>query len=284
LAIALSSFKYSDGKTETFKFALTPELVPTVTFTGSDQKQTLYTWDVATSHIATEQGPNGNWTYHIGDITQDFGQPPISRSSPDGKTEGMAVDNKMGIYTARDINGTTTVTHVFETPGLLYHKVKSIETTSNGVTSTIYKASYDEAGNLIRKIDENNIITAYKYDATGNQLIEKVGLSTDPAVLVALAKQEKVLLERLKQYPQGSTQRMGVLNDLVIFYICKALDFNKAKALEGLMTDRDEIYNLKLFLATCDPSHTAEQRNSMLAELVKEYPDKKDYTENLVIK
>jgi len=284
LAIALASFKYPDGKTDAFKFALTPRLVPTLTFTGPTQQQTIYTWDAATNHIATEQGPDGNWTYKVGAITSQFGLPSLSRTDAQGKTEGISVDNNVGTYKVWDTDGVTTITHVFESPGPLYQKLRSIEKTANGVTTTIFKAYYNAEGNLIRKIDENNIITSYKYDATGNQLVEKVILSTDPAVLAALAKQEKVLLERLKHYPQGSTQRMGVLNDLVVFYICKALDFNKAKALEGLMTDRDEIYNLKLFLATCDPSHTAEQRNFMLAELVKEYPDKKDYTENLVIK
>jgi len=99
LAIALSSFKYPDGKTDTFKFAVTPQLVPTLTFTDPDQKQTVYTWDVATDHIATEQGPDGNWTYKVGATASEFDLPPISRTSPDGKKEGMAVDNEMGAYT-----------------------------------------------------------------------------------------------------------------------------------------------------------------------------------------
>ena len=283
LAIALSSFKYPDGKTETFHFELTPERVPTLTFTDPDQKQTVYTWDAATSHLATEQGPDGNWTYKIGDVTQDFGMPPISRTSPDGKTEGMTVDSKMGAYTAQGADGVTTVTHVFETPGPLYHKVKSVETTTNGVTITVYKASYDEAGNLIRKIDENNIVTTFKYDAEGHEAGQHVSLSTDPTVLAALAAQEKALLNQLKKI-KNKSDATSVLQDLSIFYISKSLQFDKAAALMPLMTDREQIYNLKLLLAVSNPNLPVGKRNSMLAELVNEFPDKKAYTENLIIK
>ena len=73
---ALTSFKYPDGTMDMFKFVLTPDLVPTLTFTDKNKLQTLYTWSAAaTNHIVTEKGPRGDWTYKIGEITQDFGLP-----------------------------------------------------------------------------------------------------------------------------------------------------------------------------------------------------------------
>jgi hypothetical protein len=98
-----------------------------------------------------------------------------------------------------------------------------------------------------------------------------------------LATQEKALLNKLEK-AEMPIDRLGILNNLVIFYIVKDLDFDKAKALESLMTDPDEIYNLKLELAVCNPSHTAEQRNSMLSDLIEEYPEKRNITAKLLIK
>lgn len=277
LAIALSSFKYPDGKTEAFQFTLTPERVPTVTFTDPDQKQTVYTWDAATDHIATEEGPKGDWTYKIGDIIADFGLPPISRTNSDGKTEGMAIDTKMGTYTSQAANGVTTITTVFESPGPLYNKVRSIEKVSNGKKTTVLKAFYSETGKLIRQLDARGFIISYQYDANGKRIGRSISLSQDPVFLASLAIQEKMLLEKLK----GATTQQGrdaILNDLYIFYVGKSLDYNKAETLLNLMTNKDEIYNLKLCLAT-NPSYPAEKQNEMLAQLVQEFPDKKSYTE-----
>src|ERR1700722_11303316 len=53
---ALSSFKYPDGRIETFKFALTPQLMPTLTFTNGDKQQAIYTWDAVSDYITSEQG------------------------------------------------------------------------------------------------------------------------------------------------------------------------------------------------------------------------------------
>jgi len=280
---ALSSFKYPDGSMETFNFSLTSDPVPTLTFTNSDHLSTLFTWDVATNHLATERGPYGDWNYKIGAITQPFGLPPISMMSPDGRNlTTLIIDTKMGTYTKTDSDGTTTVTQFFETPGPLYQKVRKIEQIVGKATTLLYSAGYDEAGRLIRKIDENGRLTTYKYDSGGNLIGQHISIAPEPGLLQSLANEENELLKRVKT-ATTLTDRNSALHDLIIFYAAKALDFNKEAALLNIVTDRNDIYNLKLFLAISNPNNPVEQRNQMLAQLAQEFPDKKVYTENLMI-
>src|SRR5262249_27991318 len=128
LVQSLSTFKYPDGTMDTFKFIFTEDHVPTLTFTDRGKKQTLYSWDPATNHIASEKSPLGEWTYQVGDATQNGGVPTITRTNTaDHKTESMAIDPQIGSYTKQLADGTTTITHIFETPGPLYNKVQKIE-------------------------------------------------------------------------------------------------------------------------------------------------------------
>jgi YD repeat-containing protein len=195
---ALSTFKYPDGTIDTFKFGLTTDLVPTLTVVDKDKRQTVYTWDANTGHLATEKGPNGDWNYNIGTTTQPFSVPPISRTSSDGKRESVAIDTRNGTYTVQNADGTTTVSKVFETPGPLYHKLRSLEKVSNGVTSALYKASYDEAGNLIREMDDNGWVTTFSYDSTGKKTAQQTTLSSDPNFLSITAAKRDALIKRLK--------------------------------------------------------------------------------------
>jgi YD repeat-containing protein len=272
LAIALSSLKHPDGKTETFKFVLTPDLVPTVTFTSPDQKQTAYTWDAATNHIATEQGPDGNWTYKIGDVTQDFGLPSISRTSPNGKTEGMAVDTKMGTYSSQATDGVITVTHVFETPGPLYHKVQKVEKIDGKTTTLTYHASYDELGRLIRKIDGKGFMTTYAYDEAGKITSQSVSLT--PEKQKQLQTKEQALLKALTT-TSSAPDRENVAKTLGYFYIHELGDSSKALALLPQISDPNSRFLLRLH-AIYYGNLTAEQKKQSYQQLVSDFPDSKN--------
>ena len=281
LAIALSSFKYPDGKTETFHFELTPERVPTLTFTDRDQKQTVYTWDAATDHIASEEGPKGNWTYKVGEIAGPFALPALSRTNSEGKTEGMAVDNKMGIYTAQGKNGATTVTHVFETPGPLYHKVKSVEQISNGQTTTIYKASYDETGRLIRKIDQKGFTISYTYDENGKFLKTTVKPPTDPAILAALKQKEVTFLQQLARVSDPEL-RGDLLEQLAFLYIHDFGVPEKALALLPQITNRKQAFNVRMHAIDGDNNLTGQQKAEKFKVLLQEYPEEEHLLDILI--
>ena len=281
LAQALSSFKYPDGKTETFKFVLTPDRVPTLTFTNKDNQSTLYSWNATTNHLATEKGPQGNWTYTIGDVTQEHGVPPISRRSSDGKTEGLVIDSKMGTYTAQAADGVTTVTHIFETPGPLYNKVKSVEKTTNGVTTTIYKASYDEAGRLIRKIDENGFIYNYAYGESDKVSQASVSPPSDPQIVTMLKAKEASLLTALGKV-SNHTDREDLMEELAFFYIYKMGDTTKALALLPKMTNRLQIFNIKMQAIMGDRSLAPSKQAEQLQLLLKDYPEQKEMLSQII--
>jgi YD repeat-containing protein len=187
------------------------------------------------------------------------------RTNPKGLTQGLSVNLRTGVYTSELNSSTSIVTHVFKTPGHLYNKISYIERIVSGVPKTVYRASYDSAGHLIRKINENNIVISYTYDNAGNKIGEQVSLSSDPAILADLAHQEQGLIATLNEAndTHDARKKLGALNDLMIFYIAKD--------------------NLKLYLAISNPSHTIDQRNAMLNDLVKEYPDKTDYTSRFMM-
>jgi hypothetical protein len=278
---ALTSFKYPDATTDTFKFVLTPARVPTLTFNDKDKHQTLYTWDAASNYIATETGPQGDWTYTIGAATQDFGVPPISRTSSEGKTEKIAVDNKMGTYTSTAADGVITVTHVFETPGPLYHLVHKVEKMEGKTTKTIFHASYDEDGRLIRSIDENGFVNTFSYKANGDVVKGPRLPPSDPDSLAALKTTEATLLSRVN-ISISSEAKCERLQDLAFFYIFKMGDCQKALSLVPLETNRLDACDIQI-AATCNnPFLSDNQKADQLDKLVDLYPERKLNLQSLV--
>jgi len=278
---ALSSFKYPDGKSETFHFALTPDRVPMVTFTDPAQKQIVYTWDTATAHIATEKGPEGNWEYKIGVITQDFGLSPISRTSSDGKSEGITVDSKMGTYTSTGTDGVTTVTHVFETPGPLYHKVQQIDKVKGNTQSLIYRASYDEVGRLSREVDDKGYITNYAYAPNGNSFVKTHAMTTDKYTLAALALKEKELLAQIAE-SKDPAQRGDLVEQLGFFYAHQMQEPEKALELVGLTTNKQQIFNIKAHAIEGNFKLSDAQKIEALTNLAKEFPEQQHLIATLI--
>jgi YD repeat-containing protein len=183
----------------------------------------------------------------------------------------------LGSYTEQALDGTTTIYHVFESPGPLYNKVRSIQKASNGTFTTVYQAAYDETGRIIRQVDEKGHVTSFGYDANGNQIVEHVELSHDPALLASLAAEEKVLVEKVKQ----SNASYYPLQDLFEFYIGN-LQFDKAAGLLPLATIREQVYDMKLDVVVTNPNLSLADKTQKLALLIKEFPDKKVVTENFM--
>jgi len=271
---ALSSFGYPDGKSDTFKFTLTPDRVPTLTFTDRDGQSTLYSWDTATDYLVTEKGTQGDWTYKVGEITQDFGLPPISKIGIDGKMEGVTVDTKMGIFTTQGTDGVTTVKHVFETPGPLYGKIQKIEQISGKTTSLVYRASYDEAGRLIREMDDKGFSKCYTYDDAGKLIGKSLLKTKNSQILADFKKQEANLLSAVTAAQDSETRQLA-LENLAIFYIDQVKDTSKALALASQFTDKDKLYLIKRITVNHDDSLSYKQKIAGYIQLEKEFPEKK---------
>ena len=287
LVPTLSSWKYLDGKKDIFKFGLTPDRVPSLLFTDRDLAQTTYLWDGGTSTLISEQGPKGDWKYQVGAITSQLGLPALTRTDPKGKTEGIAIDTQMGTYTSQAENGATTVSHVFETPGPLYHKIKSVDRTLNGITTSIYKASYDELGRLIRRQDAKGFITTYVYGDGKDPISQHASLSDDPLLKKDLLAKENSLINAFKAAPIGrgksKFERDGAIQDLVLFYIFNDLDFQKPLPFIDKISDRNRVFNVRLALITGNPNLSRSERNRALNNLSTTFPERKDYIEKLLL-
>lgn len=149
--------------------------------------------------------------------------------------------------------------------------------------------SFNEQGKRTREYDSlRRNIGLYTYDSTGKPTGQQTILPDDPDLRATLAAREKEYLAKLEiananQTPVHDQQRNQALQDLVIFYTCQSLEFDKAANLQFALTDRNEIYNLKLTLALA-ASKTYAERNKKLEGLIQEFPEKKAFTENLMIK
>ena len=268
---ALSSFKYPDGKMDTFKFALTPDRIPTLTSTDKDGKQTLYAWDAATNHLVTENGAEGSWKYKIGEITQDFGQPPVTRTNSNGKSESVAVDNKAGTTTETALDGEVTVRTVFKTPGPLYDKVRQITDTPDKTTSILLRFGYDETGRLIREIDDNNFTTVYTYDAAGKVAKQIVLPPSDPAIVAKLQAREKVLLGDVAK-AKTPADKDNAIRELAMFYIYRMGDIDKALGLAQGLSHPDWAYEIKMYAILGNRNLTSAERVIQLKALLTNYP------------
>ena len=280
LVSSLSAFHYPDGNTEKFKVLLAPpDLVPTFEFTDVNKKDVLYTWDAASGHIVSEKGPGGDWIYKIGDVADKFGVPSILRTNADGKSQGMAIDTKTGTYTATNLDGSTTVTHVFETPGPLYYKVHDVERIVNGKNSTLYKSSYDENGKMIQSIDPNGFTVSYKYDTNGHEVSRHTTLPTDIEVIQRLKKTEESLVSELKNAPD---EKDYYIEKLAMFYIYQELDSNKASALIPLVTEPSLIYRIQLHEIEGNPDATEAEKAFRLKPLLASFPEQAGQTTTLI--
>jgi YD repeat-containing protein len=277
---ALSSFKYPDGKAEIFKFVLTPDLVPTLTFTDKSKQTTVYTWDPATDHLVSEEGPQGNWLYKVGAISQQYGVPPISRVSPDNKTEMIAIDQKKGTYTRQMPDGTTLITHIFETPGPLYQKVRNIEKITGKTTTLIYSASYDEMGHLIREVDGGGHITKLTYDSQGNLRSSITSLSTDPEILEQLNNKGRQLTDKIAS-STSTEDKQNAIRNLVQYYLFDMLDYTKAKDLISQL-DHKHAFVVLVQSIGFDQTTSSEQKVAAYQSLLKDYPEYKERLDFLI--
>jgi YD repeat-containing protein len=280
----LSAFKFPDGKTETFKFGLTPDFAPTLTFTNTVHQTTVYNWDAASNHLVSEQGPGGNWTYRIADPTQEFAVPVISRISSDNKAESISIDMKMGAYTRQMADGTTTVTHIFETPGNLYNKVEKIEKVSqiDGKTTSaiIYRASYDETGKLIRSVNENGYITTFNYNEHGQLTGRAMSLPVDPQLLLKLQEKGNKLMDLVARATNGEGRQEAV-RDLAQYYLFDMLDKKKASDLISQL-DHKHAFIVRVQSIGFDESLNPSQQAAHYQELSSDYPEYKERIDFLI--
>lgn len=274
---ALSIWEYPDGKKDLYEFAVTKDLNPTLKCTDKDGLVNNYQWDAKTGWIVSDSG----WKYKVESNGSGM-RPKLRRYNDKGQEEFVIVDNRNGVFQQKDIKEGTRVTEVFRTPGPLYGKVRKIENMlPDGTKKLVYQAAYDERGRKIRTIDEQGTSMVFKYNPSGKLIATRTSLSAD--FLTELKKKETQLLAELeKEKNQG--QRGGMLHELWIFYVVEMRDIKKAAALLNVIKGGESRFSLKLSLIISNPDMVFERRNAQLTQLIQEYPDKREYIENLITK
>ena len=280
LAPALSRLVLPDGRAQSFEFDLTDERAPRLTAKSADGIGAAYTWDAASRHLATEKNSAGEWHYQIGEIKDPFGMPTITRTDNGDKSESTSADVKEGVYTSKGANGSMTITHVFKAPGPLYDKVQKVEKVEGGVTSTIYRAIYDDTGKLIRETNAQGRVTTFAYDEHGKLKGKSFSLTKDPEILLRLHAQEEELSKRIAE-ADDVEMKQEAIRDLAAFYLRVMRDKEKAASLISQI-DHDHMYILRVQGIDAEESSTPLQKAEQFRQLLTDYPDHKSTLDALI--
>ncbi len=275
---SLGSWNWPNGETEKFEFNTTEDATPRLVFTDREKIETLYTWDAATGRLLTE----GDWKYEVvGKMNEPSALPAVYRVNSDGKKEGMAVDAPLGIYTKLDGAGAETITYTIHEPGPAYSKVQKIIRKTEQSEKTVYKASFDEIGRLVREIDEDGFTTTYSFGKDGKFLGRTIARPTDKNILEALATKEAALLEAVAK---ATTEKAkgNALQILGFFYIHKVGDHEKALNLLPQMSNRQQQFNIRTHAIEKNISFNGYQKAAQFTKLLQEYPEENKLLELLI--
>ncbi|MDR0532546.1 MAG: hypothetical protein LBH01_01170 [Verrucomicrobiales bacterium] len=272
---ALSVWAYPDGKKDTYEFAVTQELQPTLKRTDKDGSSKAYQWDAKTGFIVSD----GDWKYKV----ENNGQlPKLRRYNDKGQEEYRIVDNRNGVVDQKSIEEGTRITETFKTPGPLYGKVRKVENIlPNGTRKTVYQAAYDEKGRKIRETDKDGFTKVFKY-GKDNQIISLKRIApTDKDFLKSLKLKEQELMKAIAAADTLGKKNEALLN-LGFFYVHEMKDLNLALKLLSKVEEPNVRYNIKLHKINYDPELSRSQKIQGYQQLAKEFPKKEKFLSSMI--
>lgn len=144
---SLTKLKLGLGFEQVIDYALDDTLEPTIKITGDGQTRTMK-WDPMTRFISMD----GDWKYQIDPGATRYVNAAITRKTADGRREYWFKNLASGkeIYTLP--NGAER-TKAWFTSGALAGRIREVSDSngrSNGAKSVVYKAYFDEKGNILR--------------------------------------------------------------------------------------------------------------------------------------
>jgi YD repeat-containing protein len=264
LAPTMGTFTWPNGKSDTFKFSVADDLTPELTMIDAGGQKNTYTWDVA-GHILSDN----DWKYTVGDILPNSNLPALRRTNAQGQSEGVSIATRTGVITETNLQGVVTTTKIFRNPGPYFNKVREISQTTNGVTRVLERRSYDEAGRLIRSMDESGTITTFTFDNTGKLLHQAV--TVDPKVLAQLQQKAAEMLKVIA-VTTDLEDKDYLEQELGFFYIHKMKNYQKALAMAEALPDPQVGYPVCTQAIFYDDSLTAEQKIVQYQKLLPLYP------------
>ncbi|MBE2204059.1 MAG: hypothetical protein IAE94_06965 [Chthoniobacterales bacterium] len=147
---AVGTITLPNGAKKAFDYAPNEKLEPTISIVNSGESPRIITWNPSNRVIISD----GPWKYDVTSPEIPGHNAAIGRIREDAKDkkEFWHYDIAKGEERSVALNGATTTKKWF-TSGLLNGKLRSIETTAaNSSSHTLTTYSYNESGDLIRKI------------------------------------------------------------------------------------------------------------------------------------
>lgn len=266
---SLSEWKFPDGSSESYAFAVTPEVVPSLKVTDSQKVGTTYTWDPYNGHILSD----GEWTYTIGDVKEPYGLPKIERTNAKAQNEFTFTDLKTGITDRQTLDDGHRITQVFSSPGVLYGKVRRVEEVdSKGNKQSILQLDYDDQGRIYRKIDDTGFAIVFSYGKEGRVKSEQIFPPHDPLILGKLASKEKDLIKSIASASTNALKQ-DRLQELAFFYLFDMHQTRKALELASRFTDKQMLFHLKLASIADEPTLNYDQKIMGYRKLITEFPE-----------
>jgi hypothetical protein len=269
---ALNVWVYPDGKKDTYEFAVTKEVEPTLTMTNKEGVVKNYQWDAKTGWIVSDR----DWRYKI---ESNGERPKLRRYNDKGEEEFVIVDSRNGIYQQKSIGEGSKITEVFKIPGPLYGKVRKIENVlPDGIKKTIYQAVYDGKGKLLQttRVNDKGISIIYKF-STNEKIIDiimKRPVDTN-MMLIEFKNKEDKFLEKILNAP-NETRIGDALQELGFFYIHEMGLPEKALALLPKTSNRRQRFNIQFHAIEGAYNLNYKQKIGQLERLLKEYPDQQE--------
>jgi hypothetical protein len=158
---SLHLISYPDGKKQTFDFAVTEKMLPSLKITDTNGKERMIVWGLDGRMLQ-----DGVWSYMITPSKVAGANAAIERTNHQNQKESWFKDDPNGKETTIALDGTKTERTWF-TSGLLAGKTRKEITLLNNKIVNQNNWKYDEKGLLIRSIQDG---TARDYDAMGRQI------------------------------------------------------------------------------------------------------------------
>ena len=180
----LEEVKWPSGRKESYQWSFCSKGNPILKMVTKEGREESFSWDRKEGYILTDRV----WGYTIEEMEpekelkeDEVPLVKISRVNKFGQKESYFNDKEKGEVTTERADGLKILLTRFVTPGKIYHKTRKIEHTEKGTTKTVYQASYDEGGRLIREIDAMGNETKFSYvlEGTGDAAKIKSQTKTD---------------------------------------------------------------------------------------------------------
>ncbi len=158
---AMGRIVLPNGSTWKFEYGLTDRIQPTLSISKSESPASrLIAWDPATRTILSD----GSWYYHITPAAHRGHNAAIARTQADGRKEFWHYDLDRAEERITDSLGKTTIKRWFGSSNLI-GKPRSVESIAKNGARSVTRYSYDEKGNLLRKIgSEESFLREYSAD------------------------------------------------------------------------------------------------------------------------